>query len=280
MTLSIGDFNFPSIDWSTFNSDNKTQIFVDAVLDNDFTQLIDFPTHIRGNILDLALTNCPERIVNIEDIGPIGNSDHNAIILDIVSSCKRDFSEVKILDWSKANIKAIKDELEKSDIQNKIEQLDINDGWNLLKNVLSDSISKYVPTKVKNDETHPKWASKNVYKLSRKKRQKWAKYCENRTDDNLKEYKIIEKKCKKSVRQSKRNFEKKIANSDNVKSFYSYVRNKTKSKCAVGPLKINNNVISDSLEMAQNFNSYFATVFTRDDNVAVNVQQHPNAKSM
>ena len=279
-TLSIGDFNFPSIDWSTFNSDNKTQIFVDAVLENDFTQLIDFPTHIRGNILDLALTNCPERIVNIEDIGPIGNSDHNAIILDIVSSCKRDVSEVKILDWSKANIKAIKDELEKSDIQNKIEQLDTNDGWNLLKNVLSDSISKYVPTKVKNDETHPKWASKNVYKLSRKKRQKWAKYCENRTDDNLKEYKIIEKKCKKAVRQSKRNFEKKIANSDNVKSFYSYVRNKTKSKCAVGPLKINNNVISDSLEMAQNFNSYFATVFTRDDNVSVNVQQHPNAKSM
>ena len=146
-----------------------------------------------------------------------------------------------------------------------------------LKNVLNESIKKHVPTKIKNDDRHPKWASKLVFKLSKKKRQKWANYCENRTDNNLKEYKVIEKKCKKAVRQSKRNFEKKIANSDNVKSFYSYVRKKTKSKCAVGPLKVHNKVVSDNLEMAQNFNSYFATVFTRDDNIAIDVPIHSNA---
>ena len=79
--LIVGDFNYPNIDWSTYSGDSKTKDFLDIIQDRFLTQKIDFPT--RGqNILDLALTDCPERFLNIENLGPIKNSDHDYLNIE------------------------------------------------------------------------------------------------------------------------------------------------------------------------------------------------------
>ena len=55
-TILIGDFNLPDIQWDTLSSTSSTSCaFCDFIFDNSLTQLIDQPTHIQGNILDLVM---------------------------------------------------------------------------------------------------------------------------------------------------------------------------------------------------------------------------------
>ena len=46
-------------------------------------QLVTFPTHARGNILDLLLTNTVGSILEISDLGRLGNSDHTMILVTV-----------------------------------------------------------------------------------------------------------------------------------------------------------------------------------------------------
>ncbi|MCP4457911.1 MAG: hypothetical protein GY816_07800 [Cytophagales bacterium] len=53
-----GDFNIPNIDWDSYSgNDNVDQLFLDSFSNLGFEQLITSPTHIKGNILDLVLTD-------------------------------------------------------------------------------------------------------------------------------------------------------------------------------------------------------------------------------
>ena len=63
----IGDFNLPGLDWGGGggNGRGRDTIFVEAVENAFMQQLVDFPTHIKGNTLDLVITNIPERIEEV-----------------------------------------------------------------------------------------------------------------------------------------------------------------------------------------------------------------------
>ena len=64
--IILGDFNFPSINWQTLLGTSETSsLFCDFVYDNNLDQLVTEPTHVKGNILDLILTNVSD---NIQDV--------------------------------------------------------------------------------------------------------------------------------------------------------------------------------------------------------------------
>jgi hypothetical protein len=60
-TVIICDFNLPGTDWANERSDLKGRELLDTVQEEGFEQLVSFPTHTKGNILDLVLSNCPEK---------------------------------------------------------------------------------------------------------------------------------------------------------------------------------------------------------------------------
>ena len=67
--ITLGDFNLPNINWQTLNGNTETSaLLCEFVYDHDFDQLVTEPTHYKGNILDLILTNCP-RIVHDVTVG-------------------------------------------------------------------------------------------------------------------------------------------------------------------------------------------------------------------
>jgi hypothetical protein len=68
---------------------------------------VDFPTHTKGNTLDLLLTNCPDKVIEVSDSGRLGRSDHCMlkVVLDFEpNSAERVISKYN---WSKANIEQI-----------------------------------------------------------------------------------------------------------------------------------------------------------------------------
>ena len=74
------------------------------LLEEDLAQLVDFPTHVKGNILDLIITNCPDKIISITDEGRIGKSDHCIIKLEMRVNMINKTARPKRPNWSKVDI--------------------------------------------------------------------------------------------------------------------------------------------------------------------------------
>jgi len=72
----------------------------------------------------------------------------------------------------------------------------------------------------------------------------------------------------KEIKKAKRNFEKKLAQNikHDFKSFFAYVRSKTKSKIQAGAILSDKGTLLDSdIKTAQRFNEYFSSVFTAEN---------------
>ena len=106
-TILIGDLNLPSIDWASGTGDAKGRRLMDAVVDGGLSQLVTFPTHNKGNCLDLVITNCSDKIISVYDDGILGNSDHRIIGLDFNISYKLP-SKTRIPNWNKVRAEDIR----------------------------------------------------------------------------------------------------------------------------------------------------------------------------
>ena len=103
-TVLIGDFNLSNTNWANNRAnDNKGCLFLDKIVESGLEQLVDFPTHIRGNTLDICLSNWPDLFIDISDIGNIGNSDHLCIMFEIDVRKTTTNYDTPILDWKNAD---------------------------------------------------------------------------------------------------------------------------------------------------------------------------------
>ena len=130
---------------------------------------------------------------------------------------------------------------------------------------IDEGTNTYVPKVKVNQRKKCVWMNKKVKKLLNKKDRLFKLTKTNRTEKNVNDLKKVERQCRNAVRNAKKAYEKKLANNGNFKPFNAYIKSKTKNRSAVGPLKIGNEVISDFKAISENLNTYFASVYTRED---------------
>ncbi len=82
-SLLVGDFNYPYIDWASLTTTVRGKTFIEKCNEQLLEQLVTFPTHTKGNILDLVLCNNPEKVLNIKEQGRLGKSDHVALLIEL-----------------------------------------------------------------------------------------------------------------------------------------------------------------------------------------------------
>ena len=87
---------------------------MNTLQDNLFSQMVDFPTHIKGNCLDLIVTNMPEKIDNICEVGRLGRSDHCMLQFDLRIDSKFESSRRRMANWKRANWDRIRIGLEET----------------------------------------------------------------------------------------------------------------------------------------------------------------------
>ena len=78
-----------------------------TVFQNNLSQLINTPTHLKGNILDLVLTNSDELISNVEVTPPRHSlsSDHYIISFQLLSKSVSSREKPRyIFDFPKGNL--------------------------------------------------------------------------------------------------------------------------------------------------------------------------------
>ena len=210
--------------------------------------------------MDLAITDSPDRILSVENVGNLSNSDHTGLVFDILSSRSKDTHNCDmIFDWPRANVNEIKNKLKNFDFKH---ESNVNEDWNDFSGYIQECINEFVPKKQRRSRNRPVWMNRKVMQLSRKKQRRFKDYCQSHTPETYAAYKSAEKECKKAVKSSKKRFEKKLSKNPNDKPFYSYLKSKTKCRSSIGPLKVNNVVITKDIEIANSLNEYFASVFT------------------
>ena len=291
----VGDFNFKSIDWSTWKSkqgDNSTEAkFIEGVRDSYLHQHVESPTRIRGNddpsILDLIFTNEEMQVSEMTHGAPLGKSDHN--VLSFRFHCYVDLTKKKdryIFERGdypamrdSESIKKWREEFLKSafNTENNPEAM-----WSSLKSQLHHLTKLFVPLETPSNK--PTWKDKGSIpidekaRLAIKKKEKshrlWMSTKRGRMDADedatRRQYNRDRNKVKTLLRKAKRRFERDIAMKAKTepKAFWGHTRRKLKTKTGVASLlsnpKDSNSMKFDETEKANLLLNQFSSVFTRE----------------
>ena len=174
-SILIGDFNLPEIDWQAGQARGSSKKVLEAAEDKLLEQLIDFSTHIRGNILDLLLTNFPERVLEVEEVGRLRHSNHSMILVTVAMKADARAKATAQPDWNKADWVKMREELAKVDWRGQIEGRTGQEAWDLLKKKIHLAVDKYVPDRRPRNQNHPTWLSQNILRAIRRKKRLWTK---------------------------------------------------------------------------------------------------------
>ena len=265
--MLIGDFNLPGINWEELTADSrKGAQFLDACTERGLEQLVTFPTHNKGNTLDLVLTDIPGAVHSVATYGRLGHSDHDMLVVEMELGTKHKKLPEVTKNWRRANWEEMRHELGQKDWQREMDGLGAEDAWQLFKTTVHGLVEKHVPTRVVRTNGRPPWLSNELLQEIRKKRRLWAKYRKSPSQENKFEYEEVAKTVQKKIRRAKRRVEQQLAtDTANSKKFYSYIRSKTSTRTGVGPLKVDGRTLTDSREMAEALNEYFGSVFQAED---------------
>ena len=81
----------------------QSKKLLNVIEDNVYSQPLDFPTHVSGSLNNIVLCTVQNMILDIEDLGGIGPSDHNTILCQIQSCITMKRKEKTRGNWNKAN---------------------------------------------------------------------------------------------------------------------------------------------------------------------------------
>jgi len=271
--LLMGDFNYPDIDWSSGQSGSLcSQQFVSGIEDGFLTQHVHGPT--RGNAcLDLVITKDPDIVEDITVLDTFHNSDHNIILWNTIFEAGAAQADRQTFDYNKADYDAVRAQLRDRD-WSRLLVGDADRDWKTFRNAILEVEKKYVPTrKLVDGRKKPIWLDFKAMKAVKKKYKVYAKY----KDPHHPAYVRAARIATRLVRESRRKFETMLAQNmkRDSKSFYAYIRGRSKARTRVGPLVNAGVVCTDDLEISEAFNEYFATVFTDEDCASL-----PNPRQM
>jgi len=262
--LLMGDFNFPDIDWTiSHGHSSSSQNFVDYIEDGFLTQHVTEGT-CHGAVLDLVITSEPDMIDTVSVINRFGSSDHNILEWEVKLSPVYSLRNRSYLDYARADFSTFRHILGNTDWSTVL-QGNANEQWQAFHHLLKTLEKQFIP--VKNSTTRLRkapWLSYKAVKLIKRKRKTYQKYKNERHPA----YMRASREAALEIRRSKRNFEKKLAMNIDTdrKSFYAYVRSRTKAKTTVGPLADEQGGATVlPQELAVRFNQYFASVFTSEN---------------
>jgi Endonuclease-reverse transcriptase/Reverse transcriptase (RNA-dependent DNA polymerase) len=269
-SVFIDDFNLPSVDWEAGTARNNEKIVLETAEDMFLQQLVEFSTHIKGNILDLVLTNIQERIIEIKEEGRLGKSDHVMITTEICVTSSMQHQAVETRpDWARADWAGLKQQLRNWNWRADMYGQDAEKSWTTMRVKLNSLVKEFVLVRPRRANNRPPWMNQEILREIRTKKRMW-KRDKNKADKT--KYKQQEKKVRNFIRNAKKKFERRLADGggQNKRPFYAYVKTNTKVKQGVGPLKDGSgNTVTENEKMADLLNETFAKAFTRENLTSV-----------
>lgn len=288
-----GDTNLPDIDWSTDTISGCSykrevnETVLQAANNCGLDQMVDFPTR-ESNLLDVFFTNRPSLIQACYPLP--GVSDHEMVYVDSDVSAKYQRPvQRKIWLWSKANIPKLKEDMTEfsQDFSSKYSiKSDVNTMWTEFSDKCSQLMTDHIPSKLSSRRFSQPWITRNVKRLSRRKKKAYNKARVSKKQSDWTQYKQLKKECQRESRKAYSSHVNNLVSEDqtgNPKKLYSFVKSKKCDASGVAPLTSNGTTHSDSGKKSNILNDQFTSVFTVEDTTSIpdlNSNNHPSAKSI
>ncbi|XP_072014972.1 uncharacterized protein [Amphiura filiformis] len=276
--LLFGDFNFPEINWKDGQvkaaDTHLASIFFDTVNDLYLVQHVEIPTRYREgqkpSTLDLIFTNEEFMVENLEDMAPLGKSDHVGLSWTYVCNAEistRDELPGDKLNYNKGDYESIKHDLKSTKWEEEMKDLDSEEAWLLFKSVYNQTVKNHIPQKKTKKRYKPPWLSSKVKKSVKKKYNLYKRYRKSKQYKDYEEYKKQNNVTRKIVREAQAKYEQRLMKEfkSKPKAFYSYVRQNQKVKVGVAQLeKDDGNLTENDEEAAEVLSQFFQSVFTQE----------------
>ncbi|KAL8618296.1 hypothetical protein ACOMHN_061141 [Nucella lapillus] len=273
-----GDFNTPDIDWNTLSiAGNQYPIHVNQTLlnfvaDSNMEQQVDFPTR-QKKTLDLILTTHPSLKTRCKALPSVGNSDHDVVLYD---TSLRPFRpkppKRKILLWKKANVHAIRKDMEEYaqtfDIDtSKPDALET--AWRGFSERVQKTINKNVPSKTTQGRYSYPWIDTSLRRAIRRKQRAHTKARKTGKKRDQDRYKRLQQEVKDNIKKASHHYLDTVVTDDfktNSKKLWAYVKSIGQESQGVSPLKNTEGYLkSDNCSKAEILNNQFKSVFTEED---------------
>ena len=169
----IGDLNFPKADWSNLiSTDSTEQLFIDTFNNLSLDQMIDHPTHNKGNVLDILATDSPQRISNLIVISDrtICSSDHFPIEFKLsLNALRKKPIKRSVYNFKKANWEAMDTDFSNVNWYHFLNSDNIETACKKFKSKFFEVCNKHIPKIKISNEFKPPWYDSEVFVLNRKK---------------------------------------------------------------------------------------------------------------
>ena len=147
--ILLGDFNITDVNWSTLNASSASStLFCDRVFSLNLEQLVNNPTHIHGNTLDLVLSNSPDLIpdLTVDTYTCEGISDHYLINFHLSTHIPHASAPPhSFLNYSKADLCGLQSHLSTANLDHCLLQNNVNSIWSLIKGEISTACHLFIP---------------------------------------------------------------------------------------------------------------------------------------
>ena len=268
-----GDFNLPEINWDyhlAHGSHTLAGTFCEMVNDSFLTQINPYPTRITqttSSLLDLVLTNHPERFHRISTFDTLLSTDHLGISFFMKTSVHRKRFSRTVYNLKRADLDGLKETLQTISLHFCLDDNDINLCWERWRDLFLSAVDTYVPKIKINDPKSPKWIDGEIIMLSKKKQKLFrkAKHCNSQI--LWERYRETRKYLKSATKRKYHEFLSTLQDNlkENPKLFWSFYRAKTKANRIPNTVYRCQEKASSSIEKAELFNKFFCSVYLKPE---------------
>ena len=266
--IVVGDLNLNKIDWNSPDEckDNVESSFYKLFNDLDLTQIINKPTHVKGNILDLVLTSSLNNIINssVAEQNFVCNSDHFAITFEIKAKVKRiNKNACYIYNYKNVNWESLNLEFSKVNWLSILSGTSIDTKWSQFKSKFFEIVDKHIPKVKVKGSFQPPWFDSDVFVKCREKNRLHAKYKETNDASWYLKFSNCRNELKKLCKQKMRdNFTTESDSSTITKKFWSYVKSNNNSHRIPSSVSYNGVHKTETTDQANLFNNFFKDQFS------------------
>ena len=134
-------------------------------------------------------------------LSPLGSSDHDVLLWNFICYLEATGANPEKKKWNypNTNIPAMNEHLNDINWANILSSNNVNDNWIVLKNIVLDAQSKFVPCKLSKSSDKPSWLEKSIYKQIKKKQAAFKQYLRTKSDNDFHNYRMQRNKVKQVI---------------------------------------------------------------------------------
>ena len=164
--IIVGDFNLPDVNWSSLTGVSPfSKRFCEFIFDSNLIQLVENPTHMKGNILDLVLKTTN----NVRDL-VVDTSNYSITSDHYVVSFKIEFSILMnntrqvpyVFDYKHADMDGLLAYMLDCDFSECFQSDNIEVVWAYIKSCIYCAINLYIPKVKRRWLKYPCWFTSEI----------------------------------------------------------------------------------------------------------------------